>query len=183
MKIAHTIVYVMMAAVSLVACKSSPEPGTACESENSAVCKDDKTIMNCKGGKWEQLSCKGPKGCGEVGTLVQCDMSLGVEGEPCGSEENHTCSEDKKHQLKCVDAKWKTVALCRGPEGCEASGVFAKCDTSVAEIGDLCSKEDDAACAADGKAILQCKSNKFAEAQKCPDSTRCNSSSIMVRCE
>lgn len=139
--------------------------------------------MSCKGGKWEALACKGPKGCGETGAVVQCDMSIGVEGEPCGSEENHTCSADKKTQLKCVDAKWKAEASCGGPDGCEASGVFAKCDTSVANVGDLCSKEGSAACAADGKSIIQCKSKKFAEGQKCPDGTRCASAGIMVRCE
>ena len=81
-----------------------------------------------------------------------------------------------------MDAKWKPEASCSGPDARDASGLLVKCDNSVAKVGDLCSEED-AACAADGKSILQCKSNKFAEVQKCPDGTRCNSSGVLIRCE
>jgi hypothetical protein len=110
-------------------------------------------------------------------------MSIGVEGEPCGGGEGYTCTGDKKTQLKCVEAKWKAEASCGGPDGCESTGVFAKCDSSVAKVGDLCSKEGSPACAADGKSILLCKSKKYAEGKNCPDGTRCNGGSIIIRCE
>lgn len=177
------VIGMMLVAAALFACKSKPKSGDSCKNEGEAVCDGKQTIITCKGGKWEAVSCKGPEGCAEQGAIVKCDETLAAEGDPCGSQtdEHYSCSTDKKSQLKCESGKWKMVGKCGGPKACEAKFPFVNCDNSISAVGDPCAKEGDASCSTDGKAILECKGGKFAETQKCDG--KCKAEGLFVKCE
>ncbi len=170
--------------LALLACKGKPKAGEACKNEGEASCQDPTTIISCTSGKWESVACRGPDGCKAEGPLVKCDETLSQEGDPCGSQkdEHFSCSTDKTHELRCEAGKWKTVGKCGGPKGCEAKFPFVECDNSVSEVGDLCGKENDAACSKDMKSILECKGGKFAVSQKC-DEGSCKAEGLFVKCE
>jgi hypothetical protein len=233
---------VLLAGVALLgACQKAPEPGQPCESQGEATCKDKTTFLECAGGKWEVVSCRGadgcqtqgnvvrcdeslaqdgeacgsregdhyscstdkkgelkcdggkwklvakcsgPKGCEAQGLMVKCDQSVATEGDPCEagtSGENFACTTDKKSELKCDGGKWKLVAGCKGPKGCEVQGLFVKCDNTMAAVGDPCSKDGDPACSVDGKSIVECRGGKFAVAQACPSA--CKVDGVFVKCQ
>lgn len=180
----HALLVLCLASLPLVACKKSPTVGAECETAGEATCKDKTTMLNCAGGKWEGIACKGPEGCQTTGAIVKCDESLAAENDSCGSEggDHYSCTPDKKGELKCLEGKWKLVGKCGGPKGCEAKFPFVKCDNSISAVGDLCAKDGDAACSTDGKAILECKSGKFSEAQKC-EKGKCKAEGLFVKCE
>ena len=60
-----------------------------------------------------------------------------------------------------------------GAAGVLEAAVFVQCP------GD---KDGDAACSKDGAAILECKSGKFSEAQKC-EKGKCKAEGLFVKCE
>ncbi len=184
MKIKTTLVYLSFVVIPLLACKKgSPEVGTACENDGEASCRDGQTMISCEEGKWHEVTCKGPKGCEETETLANCDMSLGVDGEPCGTEESYACSTDGKSLLKCADTKWTLQSLCKGPKACDASGPTVDCDTTLAELGDVCSDEGDLACAKDGKALLKCQGKKMVKDESCENGTSCKVDGNTLGCE
>ncbi|MEZ4223057.1 MAG: hypothetical protein R3B13_19090 [Polyangiaceae bacterium] len=171
--------------LALLACKSDPKPGASCKNEGEASCQGKSTILTCRSGKWEEVACKGPEGCAAQGAIVKCDETLAQEGDPCGNPEgdHYSCSVDKTHELKCEASKWKMIGKCGGPKGCAPGAVMIDCDNSVATIGDLCGKDEDAACSKDKKAILVCQGGKFKESQKCEDDTSCKAEGLFVKCE
>jgi hypothetical protein len=176
-----TLAWIALLAPALTACKK-PAPGAACKNEGEAVCKDKAAILTCKDGKWDEASCRGPDGCVKGGALVRCDESAAQDGDPCGSEgERYSCSVDKKSELRCDKGKWKVVGKCGGPGGCEAKYPVVKCDSSIASAGDPCARDKDAACSADGKAILECKNGKFVQTESCPGN--CKVDALLVRCQ
>jgi hypothetical protein len=119
-----TLTFSLAAAVS--ACKA--KPGESCSNENEAKCMDPAGAILCHEKKWVRNDCRGPKGCKEVGTTVDCDESLAQEKEFCDHEGNIACSADKKTQLKCEKFAWKTESKCNGPKGCSVSGNLVDCD-------------------------------------------------------
>lgn len=171
--------------LALLACKGKPKEGEACKNEGEASCQSESAIVTCTSGKWEVVSCRGPEGCKAEGAVVKCDETLAQEGENCGSqkEEHYSCTPDKTHELRCESGKWKTVGKCGGPKGCEAKFPFVECDNSLSDVGDLCGKEDDAACSKDKTAILECKGGKFALSRKCDTGTTCKASNLFVKCD
>jgi hypothetical protein len=177
------IVALFVLIAALGACKSSPKAGEACKTEDEAACQDKQTMVMCKSQKWQLAACKGPEGCAQQGAIVKCDETLAQEGDDCGVQtgDHYSCSLDKKTQLKCEAGKWKLSAKCGGPKGCEAKFPFVNCDNSISAVGDPCSKDGDAACSTDGKAIVECKGGKFEETQKCDG--KCVASGLFVKCE
>jgi hypothetical protein len=166
---------------SLFACKK-PVAGGACSHEGEALCKDPAAILTCKDKKWEEASCRGPDGCKKTGVMVNCDETVAQEGDACGSVDgdHFSCSADKKNELKCDKGKWKVVGRCGGPNGCEAKFPFVKCDNTIANVGDLCAKDGDAACSTDAKAILECKGGKFSQTERCQG--KCKVEGLFVKC-
>jgi len=157
-----------------------PTPGTPCPREDDATCKGADTMVTCTTGKWKEIKCRGPKGCEKGGLFVKCDESLAAAGEPCGKEENYSCTQDKAAELKCVGGAWKQVGFCRGPKACEAKFPFVNCDTTISNPNDPCEKDGNAACSNDGKTILECKGGKFVSKQKCPKA--CKVEGIFIKC-
>jgi hypothetical protein len=173
---------VLAVLVVAAGCKK-PAPGSSCAHEQEAVCKDKTAILTCKGGKWEEASCRGAEGCSRTGAIVRCDESAAQEGDLCGSieGEHYSCSPDKKNELKCEQGRWKVVGRCGGPNQCEAKYPFVKCDNTIASAGDPCAKDGDAACSPDAKAILECKGGKFTQTEKCPGA--CKVDGLVVKCQ
>lgn len=180
-----TLAVLAVLCVALLACKKDPKAGAECKTEGEASCKDKASILTCKSKKWEEVACKGPEGCQATGAIIKCDESLAQEGDPCGDPQgdHYSCSLDKTAELKCEAGKWKTIGKCGGPKACAPGPVMIDCDNSIAALGDLCGKDNDAACATDKKSILECKGGKFVESQKCEDDTSCKSEGLFVKCE
>lgn len=169
-------------------CRKAPEPGQACQAQGEAVCKDKTTFLECEGGKWQSVSCRGPDGCQTQGNVVRCDESLAQQGDPCGAREGEhfSCGTDKKSELKCKDGTWQLVAKCAGPKGCEAQGMFVKCDQSVANEGDPCepgTSGESFACTADKKAELKCDGGKWKLFSKCQGPKACEVQGLFVKCD
>jgi hypothetical protein len=137
-------------------------------------------MLECNGTKWELRQCRGKEGC--KGTVViQCDETIAKAGDPCGTEENFSCTEDLKTQLKCTAGKWQEAAQCRGPKACETKFPFSKCDQSLAKEGDACPKDGNVACTEDKKAMIECKGGKYGSKKSCPKG--CAAKGLFVECE
>ncbi len=156
-----------------------PKEGDPCDQDNQAVCRDTGAMLICQGKKWQITTCRGKDGC--KGTVVvQCDQTIARSGDPCGKDENYSCTEDLKAQLKCAGGKWQEVAKCRGPKACETKFPFSKCDQSVAREGDACGQDGSAACSEDKKAVFECKGGKYGAKQPCRGG--CVAEGIFVKC-
>ena len=164
--------------------------GSACTA-NEALCSDKQTILECHDGKLVEMTCKGPKGCGEAATgatragrnvtvnyAVTCDFSGNAPGEACTDADSYLCSADKTNMLRCKDKKLVATA-CRGPKKCSETPTQVDCDTSIAQVGETCN--DGYACSTDAKATLKCASGKWAVDEKCKKS--CTVSGSGVGCE
>lgn len=169
---------------------SKPAPGGACEDGKSkTTCLDGATQLECKAGKWEASSCLGPKGCVADEKSASCDTSLSKEGDGCGREGNYACTVDKKAQLRCKGGKWASVEKCLGENGCDSSGMFSRCDSSLANEGDICEvdekdpKKKRYACSVDQKAELLCKDGKWKAIEQCAGEKGCRSGGLVVSCD
>jgi len=156
-----------------VACDNdSYAPGDPCDSaQNDYECGTDKvSVVRCSGKHWKLAGkCPGPKGCTSQKQKVTCDDSIADIGMPCATEGSAACSGDKHAMLQCKHGMMAEVAKCRGTKGCDVAGPSATptCDTTVAEIGDACEKDDEAACSPDGKQLLRCRSHVMTAMQSC----------------
>ncbi len=179
---------VVVFAVSLLgvtACKKEPKLGEPCGSEGAAKCASVAEVLSCSGGKWERVACSGPRGCVAEGATVKCDESLATEGQPCGTPQgdHFACAVGGKAELRCEGTTWKLLQACGGPAGCRTQGGRVECDGSVAVVGDLCAREKDAACAKDGKSILECRAGKYEVNRACEEPTRCKLTGTVVKCD
>jgi hypothetical protein len=110
-------------------------------------------------------------------------MTLGVAGEPCGTDESFACSTDGKSLLKCAETKWQLQTECKGAKACDSSGPTVDCDTTIAELGDLCSNEGDVACAKDTKSILKCQGKKMVLDEPCEEGSTCKVKGNTLGCQ
>lgn len=158
--------------------------GEACEREGNHACSVERDAhLECVGGQWTSVeSCRGPEGC-KPSSSVSCDTSRANPGEACGAAlpENWSCSADGKALLACKDKRWTESRKCRGAKGCKVSGAVVGCDTSIADEGDACAQEREAACSADGKAALECKGGKYQRARACAHG--CKADEAAVKCD
>jgi hypothetical protein len=76
------------------------------------------------------------------------------------------CAPDHMTFLRCDGEKMVVQGLCRGPHGCEIDTRGARCDQSVAEIGDPC-EGDGAACSVDGFNMVVCRSGRWTLKSAC----------------
>jgi hypothetical protein len=159
---------------------ATPDVGSACKTADGVYCKNKTTLLECVDSKWTAIPCRGEKGCSGT-AVVSCDHTIANVGDACGDDENHSCSEDHKAQLKCEKHKWVEIAQCRGPKACETKFPFSKCDQSIVKEGDACEKEENAACSEDKKAIMLCKAKKYAVGEKCTG--ECVSEGLFVKCK
>ena len=149
---------------ALFACK--PKADDTCTA-GAIKCVDGKSALFCKAGKFAEEGCGGPKGCFESGTSAVCDNTFAVEKQGCDTAGDIACSTDKAAKLSCVDNRWKTSALCKGPRACAIRGDKLACDNDLADVNDVCDELGDYACATDRKAALRCKDNKFVTESSC----------------
>jgi hypothetical protein len=170
-------------ALTFVACKKPAGPGQPCSNEGEAACQGPTQLLACRGGAWSAVTCGGPKGCSTAEGAITCDESVGREGEACsqGERAHYACTADGSSRLVCAAGRWKLGSTCRGPKACEARSSLIACDDSIAQAGDPCLKEGEAACSVDGKAVLACKGGTFGASTTCRG--RCVAQGLAVRCQ
>ena len=155
--------------------------GEPCDpSQNDYECGPDRvSVMKCKGKHWKLAGkCPGPKGCTSQKQKVTCDDSVADVGMPCATEQSAACSGDKTALLKCKSGTMTEETKCRGTRACDVSSGVPRCDTTVAQAGDPCNADDDAACATDGKQLLRCRSHVMVAMQACKGACKVSGTEI-----
>jgi hypothetical protein len=106
--------------------------------------------------------------CGEPSAGDRCDNG------------GYVCQDDA-NALECRDGTWRALP-CRGPGGCEESGRTVDCDVSQNLAGDACaeSSEGYSICAADGRAVLECRTGTFQQTHTC---SNCYPSDPILICD
>ncbi|MBZ4416364.1 hypothetical protein [Myxococcus sp. RHSTA-1-4] len=105
------------AAVSLVAslllagCGQSA--GDSCEG-SGFVCQEDVLALECRGGVWREVPCRGPLGCRETDDAVRCDTTNNRAGDACASsaEGKGLCRADGLAVLECRQGVLEETATC-----------------------------------------------------------------------
>lgn len=166
---------------ALPGCK--PKPGGSCKSEGAESCLDEKRALACHDGKWEEMPCRGAKGCLSASGVDQCDQSLAEANDTCNLTDDFVCASDKRTMLSCKKHRWTVAQSCLGAKGCSVAQRVVKCDNSVAAAGDTCSEEDDHACTPDSKAALVCRSGKFIESGPCKGALGCRVTGDKIECD
>jgi hypothetical protein len=136
-----------------------------------ACTSDGARALACVGGKFALWrACRGPAGCHVVdGKNVECDTSLGRDGDPCGKAGAYACSDDGKTMLVCNGAKLSPASSCSGMLGCriEHDGHRVDCDDSAAVEGEPCDQSRRITCSTDHKAELVCTDGHYAKKRDC----------------
>jgi hypothetical protein len=83
-------------------------------------------------------------------------ISVAEAGDPCGA--TVACSADGTSFLRCEAGRMVVQGVCRGQRRCEANGRVARCDQSIAELGDTC--DGGASCSLDGLNMLACRDGR-----------------------
>ena len=169
------------AALLLVACLAAasllggckPKAGGSCKIETKEVCVDAKQALVCHDGKWEDMTCRGPSGCGKNGSESSCDQTVAEDKDVCNLVTDFVCSGDKKSMLECQKNHWTFSQACLGERSCSMEQKKVICDNSTAKEGDACREEDDYACSPDKKVALVCRSQKFTVASICKGKNGC----------
>ncbi|XXF80899.1 hypothetical protein P2318_14395 [Myxococcaceae bacterium GXIMD 01537] len=99
--------------------------GDDCEG-GGFVCDSDTQALECRGGQWRALPCRGPLGCSEVEERVRCDMSANNAGDACASsaEGRAQCRGDGKALLECREGELVETQAC---QSCVTSGSEVTC--------------------------------------------------------
>jgi hypothetical protein len=156
--------------------------GEPCDlSQNDYECGPDKvSVVQCKGKHWKLAGkCPGPKGCTSQKQKVACDDSIADPGMPCATEGSAACSGDKQSLLKCKNGAMVEDAKCRGAKACDPTSGVPKCDTTIAQAGDACGNDDEAACSADGTKLLRCRSHVMVAMQVCKGPCKVSGTEIL----
>lgn len=147
---------------------------------------DKKSVLVCRDGKWKSVEqCMGAKACNSAMFAVDCDGPTAKANEDCesGEKPDYACAADGKSQLVCAPGatKWAVNSACLGAEGCTSSILGVKCDRTIRNAGDACTKDGDAACSTDGKTVLECKNGKMEKSKECPK--KCEVSPLYIQCQ
>jgi hypothetical protein len=165
--------------------------GTRCTQAADVACTPDrKSMLLCAGGKWTVTDrCLGPDACRAAPRSVDCDSSVGAEGDictidPASKTVGYACTTDARAVLTCKDRKWKKVESCLGPKAC-TNGATIECDGATASPGDFCVEEpeEDHACSPDRKAQLVCKAGAWKVTSTCLGPTGCSDVGDDVECD
>jgi hypothetical protein len=120
------------------------------------------------------MSCLGPSGCQRAGKDdVACDNPVAVVGDGCNQPKDTACSKDRAAALVCAGDRFVLAQPCKGPRGCMVTGETLYCDNALAEPGDLCTLEGDAACKSDRAAFMKCVKGTFQITNACRGPRRC----------
>jgi hypothetical protein len=160
-----------LASVLAVGCK--PQVGGKC-SGNVAVCTDKSSALFCVDDAYAAMSCKGDKGCGQNGAVVECDESLASEQETCNAPDAIACTPDHKEALRCTNKHFVVDETCKGPTGCKLdSAQKISCDNDIADVNDPCHFLGDYACTTDKSLVLKCEANKMTPLNTCRGPKQC----------
>jgi hypothetical protein len=160
--------------------EACPTLGTIMGDRTERVCAAAGSAMTvCSGEEKstiEVLPCRGPKGCGMSPKGLACDDSIAEAGDKCDPvvhQALYTCSTDHKTMLACrgtalAGFKWEPARSCRGEKACvRGDGPNVSCDSTIADVGDPCEKDDITACSADKTRWLICKGKKYTLSKDC----------------
>ncbi|HEX7664452.1 MAG TPA: hypothetical protein VF407_08080, partial [Polyangiaceae bacterium] len=162
---------VVAATFAMGGCK--PKVGAKCKS-GQEQCTDKANGLFCgSDDKYAAMSCGGPKGCVQTGQDVNCDNSLASAGDGCETEDDVSCSTDKKAALECHGGKFDVGSTCKGPKGCTLDDDKISCDNNVADVNDACHFDDDYACWTDKQIVLRCESKKMIAYNACRGPNGC----------
>ena len=117
---------IAVVALAGVAC-GPPIAGDTC-SAVGFLCSDNQNALECYGGTWRKLPCRGPQGCTRSGDSVKCDMSTNVAGDFCATTvaRKGICTADLKATLTC-DATDLTFSQSNTCRTCSVSGDTVLC--------------------------------------------------------
>lgn len=101
-------------------------------------------------------------------------------GKPCTAGQSF-CTADGA--LFCGDDGKLTTMSCLGPKGCVQHGSTAACDTSLANAGEGCEDNDNAACATDKKSELTCTSHAWTSDAACKGPKGCTVKGNEIFCD
>jgi hypothetical protein len=103
----------LTASMVLTACGGAKQ-GATC-STNGFLCADTTAALECQGGTWVSLPCKGTGGCKREADVVKCDMSADEEGDNCAStaQGRGLCTKDGLGTLECREGKLVKTNTCR----------------------------------------------------------------------
>src|SRR5712692_3470371 len=102
-----------------------PHLGGSCKSPGLG-CQDASAALECQGGRWALIQCRGPAGCATAGNEVLCDTSANLAGDGCAlaQEGRGMCSSDGRATLECRDSVLVKTNTC---SSCTATGGFVNC--------------------------------------------------------
>jgi hypothetical protein len=159
--------------VALAAGCGKKAVGDAC-SAGELACLDLHTGLFCLAGHLASMTCLGATGCQKLSKDdVACDNPVASVGDGCNQVKDAACSVDRAQALVCTGEKFVLAQPCHGPRGCTSSSETVYCDNAVAEPGDLCTEEGDAACKTDRSAFMKCQKGKFSITNYCRGPKKC----------
>lgn len=99
--------------LSLGVAGCGPTVGESC-SAGTGACENAQTFLECSpGGQLRRVPCRGPKGCTTTGNFAACDLSIGVEGDPCGANTaGGACAMGGRAELFCDSGVFKKRRDC-----------------------------------------------------------------------
>ena len=113
----------VVGSILLAGCGQSA--GDSCEG-SGFVCQEDVLALECRGGVWRELPCRGPLGCRETDDAVRCDTSNNRVGDACAStaEGRGLCRADGLAVLECRQGVLEETASCAA---CTVNGDQVTC--------------------------------------------------------
>jgi hypothetical protein len=113
----------VVGSILLAGCGQSA--GDNCEG-SGFVCQEDVLALECRGGVWRELPCRGPLGCRETDDAVRCDTSNNRVGDACAStaEGRGLCRADGLAVLECRQGVLEETASCAA---CTVNGDQVTC--------------------------------------------------------
>jgi hypothetical protein len=152
-------------------CKA--KAGASC-SAGQVACGEEKMGLFCGGdGTFHDMTCRGPAGCQQSGTVVNCDNAVASVGDGCNTPDDAACSMDYKAALLCKGGAFAVAETCHGPGACKVAGDTITCDNDVSETGDPCRTPGDYACTGDRSSVLRCDAGKMAVLNTCRGPKQC----------
>ncbi len=99
--------------LAVAACTATPEAGEECDQEGAGVCETSALWLQCDGGKYRAIPCRGPAGCTEGSSQLVCDTSKARAGDACPSSQQNLGQCDASNAnsaLVCRAGTWAAAA-------------------------------------------------------------------------
>lgn len=103
-------------------CKTPGAVSCAADGSEQVICRDGRFVLH--------RFCRGPTRCVLEHDVPACDMTLSLEGDPCGDQGRVACSVDGHMELVCQGSAFLKSRMCR-KSGCvvkDAPGRPVACD-------------------------------------------------------